>query len=196
MFDREFEAFLFEHVRRESAVFYGIIITFGCCAIACIVMAIAALIIFGTAAIGTAVKLLVIFPIFAVGCYGSRSIARSNREAVEEMAYGLEHPECNIPEDYLDETKDARKEACRKIQHIRGLIISYGILSVTLWGATVLFAALAGIGTSGFSLMMLLVAFVLFVMALLLTILTIAYIKDLPLARRYRGHAERVLEEE
>ena len=196
MFDREFESFLLEHVRRESAVYYGIMITLGCCAIACIVMAVAALIIFGLSAVVTSIELLILFLLFAAGCYADRSVARSSREAAEEMAYGLEHPECNVPDDYLDETKGARREACRKIHHIRGLIISYGVLSVTLWAAMVLLAALAGIGTSGFSPMLLLVAFVMFAMALPLTMLTIAYILDLPQARRYRESADRILEEE
>lgn len=196
MFDRDFETFLLEHVRRESAVYYGIMITFGCCAIACVVMAVAALIMFRLEAIGPVIELLILFLAFGAGCLADRSIARSSREAVEEMEYGLEHPECNIPDDYLDETKGARREACRKIHHIRGLIISYGVLSVTLWAATVLLAALGGIGTPDFSLMLLLVAFVMFAMAMPLTILTIAYIKDYPESRRYRESADRVLNEE
>ena len=124
MYNRDFEAFLLEHVRRESAVYYGIMITFGCCAIACIVMAVAALIIFGTEAIGTSIKLLVLFLPFAGGCLADRSIALGSKEAAEEMVYGLDHPECNVPDDYMDETKAARREACRKLHSIRSLIVA------------------------------------------------------------------------
>lgn len=195
MFDRDFETFLLEHVRRERATFYGIMIAIGGCSIACIVMAVAALIIFGLEAIGPVIELLILCVAFGAGCLGVRSEVRSSKEAVEEMAYGLDHPECNIPDDYLDETKGARREACRKIHHIRGLIVSYGVLSITLWGATVLLAALAGIGTQDFSMMMFLVAFIMFGMALPLTLLTIAYIKDYPESRKYREMADQILNE-
>ena len=198
MFDRDFETFLLEHVRREHATYYGIMIAIGGCSIACIVMAVAALIIFGFGleTIGIAIELVLMFLAFGAGCLGLRSIVRSCKEAAEEMAYGLEHPECNIPDDYLDETKNARWEACRKIHHIRGLIISYGVLSVTLWAATVLLAAIAGIGTPDYSIMLLLVAFIMFAMALPLTLLTIAYIKDYPESRKYREQADRILNED
>ena len=195
MYDREFETFLLEHVRRESATYYGIMIALGGCSIACAVMAFAALIIFRVEGAWTEIELLLMFLGFGAACYADRSVARSSKEAAEEMACCLEDPECMIPDDYSREMKSARKEACRKIHHIRGLIISYGILSVTLWAATVLLAALAGIGTPDFSLMMLLIAFIMFGMALPLTLLTIAYILDLPQAHKYRERADAILNE-
>lgn len=193
MFNREFEAFLLKQVRREKAVYTGIMITFGCCAIACIVMAIAALIIYRIESVGIVIKLLLLFLGFAGICFANRYVTRSGSEAAEEMAYGLEHPECNIPDDYSDETKDARREACRKIHSIRGLIISYGIIAMMLWAVMVLMALLGGIGTPDFSLMFLLIAFVMLAMALPLSILTVAYILDLPTARRYRQLVDSVL---
>ena len=60
----------------------------------------------------------------------------------------------------------------------------------------VLFFALAGIGTSDFSLMMLLVAFAMLAMALPLTILAIAYMMDLPETHEYRKSIDYVLMEE
>lgn len=194
-FDRDFEAFLLEQIRRESAMYYGIMIAFGCCAIACIVMAVAAPIVFGTGALSISFKLILVCLIFASGCYATRFIARRGREAAEEMAYGLDHPECNIPDDYLDETKNARERACRNLKSIKGLIISYTIIAILLWAVTVLIAFLGGIGTSGFSPLLLCASCVTFAMALALSILAIAYITDLPAARRYRKKIDQLLEE-
>ena len=58
MFDEKFEEFLQEQVRRESFIYYGIMITFACCAIACLVMGVAALIIYGEEAVSIVIRLI------------------------------------------------------------------------------------------------------------------------------------------
>ncbi len=196
MTDRDFEAFLLEQVRRESALYYGIMIALGCCAIACIVMAAAAVIVFGRGAIGISFKLIAVFAPFAGGCCASRFIAHKNSTAAEEMVCALEDPEWMIPDDYMDETIDARLEVCHKLKSIRGLIVSYSILAIVLWAAGLLFIFLSELGTSDFDLIMLLVAFVMFAMALSLSILAVAHIMDLPAARRYRQLVDENLESE
>ena len=194
-FDRDFEAFLLEQVRREYAMYYGIMIAFGFCVIACIVMAIVAPIVFGMEALGISLKLILVCLIFVGCCCTARFIARKSWEAANEIAYGLEHPECNIPEDYMDETKEARDRVCRNLHSIWGLIVSYGIIAILLWAVTALLAFLGGIGTQDFSPMLLCASFVTFAMALGLSILAIAYIRDLPAARRYKNMIDQLLDE-
>lgn len=70
MFDRDFEVFLIKHVRREGAVYFGIMIAIGGCAIACFVMAFAALIRFGLGAASTSLKLLALCLVFMGSCHG------------------------------------------------------------------------------------------------------------------------------
>ena len=194
-FDRDFEAFLLEQVRREYAMYYGIMIAFGCCAIACVVMAIAAPIVYGLEALSISLKLILACLIFVSGCYATRFIARRSKEAAEEMVYGLEHPECNIPEDYMDETKEARDRVCRNLHSIRGLIVSYTIIAVLLWAVTVLLVFLGGLGTEDFRLVFVCASVATFAMALGMSILTIAYICDLPAARRYKKMIDQLLDE-
>lgn len=197
MFDRDFEVFIIKNVRRESAVYCGIMIALGGCAIACIVMAFAAVIRFGFGleAFSTSLKLLALCLFFTGSCYSILSIVRSKRNVSREMAEMLDNPECMIPEQYSEEMQAARRAACRTLKHIHGLIISYGVLSFTLWAAMALFIGLAIIDRSDFTLMIL-VAFVMLAMALPLATLTILYMKDLPKAHKYKKNISYVLMEE
>lgn len=192
MYDREFETFLLKEVLRGNKVFRGIMIAYGCCSIACAIMAVAAVIIYGRESLTIMLKLLSLMLAFAVACYGARSVARSDMVAVEEMAAALEKPECNVPDDYSDMAKRARDKALRNLRSIKGLIISYGIIAFMLWAATLLFVFLAGIGTNSVDSMMLTLALITFAMALPLTILSVAYIRDLPNYRKYRRRIEEI----
>ncbi len=196
MNDREFEKLLYEQVCREGAMYRGIMIAFGCCGIACAVMAVAAPIMFGLEALGISVKLLLLILLLAGMWYGARHMARSDGEAADEMAYGMEHPECNIPEDYMDETKTARQSAIRTLHSIRSLIVAYSIIALLLWAVTALIAFLSQPGTPSYSPILLLASFLTFSLALALTILTISYIRVIPAARRYRVFLDRGMEEE
>lgn len=192
-FDRDFEIFLLRQVRREYAMYLGIMIAIGFCSLACALMAVGALVVYGREWIGNSIKLVLLALAFAGGCYANRNIASGSREVAEEMEYELERAESNIaesniPEDYSEEAQDARDRMCRNLRSIKGLIASYGIIAITLWAATALLAALAGLGTSDFSPVLLCAAIITFAMALALSILAIAYIRDLPAARRYREY--------
>lgn len=184
MVDWEFEKFILEQVRRERAMYIGMAITFACCAIACLVMAAAALIIFRKEAFSICIKLLMLAPMFAGMCLGVWTVTRKDRKAEEEIAYAIDHPESSDPDEYTEETQKARSAACRTLRSIRGLIISYGLIALLLWGVTLLIGALAV--SDGMSYGYLFVSFITFCMALGLTILTIAYLCDIPNARRYR----------
>lgn len=189
MVDWEFEKFILEQVRRERAIYIGMAITFACCAIACLVMAVAAMIIFRAEAFGTCLKLLLLVPMFAGMCIGVWSVTRRDRKAEEEIAYAIDHPESCDPDEYTETTQRARSAACRILRSIRGLIISYGLMALMLWAVTLLIAALAISEGMGYG--YLFAAFVTFSMALALSILTIAYLCDLPAARRYRQIIDR-----
>lgn len=197
MFDRDFEVFIIKHVRREGAMYCGIMIALGGCAIACIVMAFAAVIRFGFGidAVSTSLKLLALCLFFTGSCYSVQSVVRSKRNVSREMAEMMNNPECMIPEQYSEEMQAARRAACRILKHIHGLIISYGVLSFTLWAAMALFIGLAIADRSDF-ILMILVAFVMLAMALPLTILTIVYMMDLPKAHKYKKEVNYVLMEE
>lgn len=184
MYDEKFERFLLKQIRRESAIYYGIMFTFACCTIACVVMGVAALIIYRSEALGIILKLVSAIAILAGCCYGSRSMARDLGKAAKDMEYVLEHTEQNALPEYTEETKETRLTVCQNIRSIWGVIISYGILALMLWAVTLLLVCL--VLYAGLSYGALLGAFATFSMALGLSILTIAYICDLPKARRYR----------
>lgn len=188
MFDEKYEEFLLEQVRRESLLYYGIMITFACCAIACFVMGVAAIFIYGEEAASIVIKLIGTIVMLVSCCYGSRFVARKSREAAEEMANVLAHLKDKDQPEYTEETKEARRVACKNLHSIWGLIISYGIIALMLWAVTLLIVCL--VAYDGLAYGALLGAFATFSIALALTILTIAYICDLPAARRYRNLIE------
>lgn len=188
MFDEKFEEFLLEQVRRESLLYYGIMITFACCAIACFVMGVAALIIYGEEAVSIVIRLIGIIVMLVGFCYGCKSVAGKSREAAEEMANVLEHLKDKDQPEYSEETKEARRVACKNLHSIWGLIISYGVIALMLWAVTLLLVCLVVYADLTYG--ALLGAFATFSIALALTILTIAYICDLPAARRYRNLIE------
>lgn len=184
--DKDFEIFLIKQVRREYAMYFGIMIAFGFCAAASAVMAIAAPIMFGRGMMSTSLKLIALALFFCGICYADINMLRSISDAAEEMTVGLNHPECSIPDDYTDKTKDVRERVCRNLRSITGLIISYGIISIMLWGAAVIIGALGGFGTDDIDMMFICASLIIFAMALAMSILTISYIWDIPAARRYR----------
>lgn len=194
MFNRVFEKFLLEQVRRESALYYGLMVTFACCTIACAVMAAAALILFRTEAVGIIIKLLLVMLIMAGACGGCRTVAQNSREAAAEMADVLADPECDEPADYTEKTEAARQSACRNLHSIRGLIISYSIIGLLLWAVTLLIAFL--VLSDSLSSGLLFVAFVTFAMGLGLIILSVAYLCDLPAAKRYRKMIDSSMDED
>jgi hypothetical protein len=161
-------------------------IAFGGCAAACVVMAVAAPIVFGVKSLGISLKLVLLCAVFVSLAYAVSYMVRADSEAADEIAYGLEQPDWNVPEDYSEETNNARERVCRTLNSIHGLIISYGIIAIMLWAVTVLLAWLGGIDKADYNTMLLLVSFITLAMALGLSILTIAYIRDLPAARKYR----------
>ena len=110
MFDRDFENLLLKTVRKDYALYFGIFVAFGGCTIACIVMAIAVFFVYGIKieVLSLSLKILVAFLAFAGSCYALRYKVRSIRAAVKEMTFSLEQPECNIPNDYSEGTKEAR----------------------------------------------------------------------------------------
>ena len=171
---REFEEFLYRHVKRLLVVYTGVSLTFWLLAAACVVMFIAALMMHLPLLKGL---LLLVFGGGAViSAITFRQVAWNHREAEDEMAYGLEHPECNVPDDYEDNTKDIRNGACVTLKSVRSLIFAYSFIALMLWAATPIMFMAAGMGGGfGFSPGLFAVSFVLPAMAIPLTALAVSY---------------------
>ena len=115
----------------------------------------------------------------------SKSAAASYAEAADEIAYGLEHPECNVPEDYLENTKIVRHAACKNLKSASGLVAAYGSMALMCWAGAVIIAVVSEPGGPWFEPGLFALSLVMATIAVFLTVLTIKSIRDLPMAARY-----------
>lgn len=194
MKDREFEEFILLQVRRSHSIH-------AVCRWVYLLLAIAGVVIF---LIGMSMHLslagglpvLILSAGFLPASFVSKSAAASYAEAADEIAYGLEHPECNVPEDYLENTKDIRRAACKTLKSTRGLVFAYGFVGLMCWAGAVIIAIVSEPGGPGFLPGLFALALVMAVMAVFLTVLTIKSIRDLPMAARYAYWLRKESEEE
>ena len=164
MNEREFEEFILQQVRRTHSIHAVSRWVY-------LLLAIAGVVIF---LIGMAMHLslsgglpvLILSAGFLPASFVSKSAAASYAEAADEIAYGLEHPECNVPEDYLENTKIVRHAAC-------------------CWAGAVIIAVVSEPGGPWFEPGLFALSLVMATIAVFLTVLTIKSIRDLPMAARY-----------
>ncbi len=191
---KEFEVFLTEQVGRQKTVYTV-------CGWMLVLLTAASVIMFiAGVCMGLSILKGLLLLVLGLGLFASgtslRNAGKSYGDAQEEMEYGLSHPECNVPDDYEDNTKTMRRETCKVLKSLRGLIIAYGLMAAMMWAATpFLFIAAGAIGSS-FDFEPILFGFCLVMpaMAIPLTILAIVCLRDYPQARRFMPQILQVLE--
>ena len=183
MNEHEFEEFILQQVRRTHSIHAVSRWVY-------LLLAIAGVVIF---LIGMAMHLslsgglpvLILSAGFLPASFVSKSAAEGYAEAADEIAYGLEHPECNVPEDYLESTKNIRQAACKTLKSTRGLVASYGSMGLMCWAGAVIIAVVSEPGGPWFEPGLFALSLVMATIAVFLTVLTIKSIRDLPMAARY-----------
>ena len=115
----------------------------------------------------------------------SKKVAASYADAAKDMEEVLSDPECDVPEDYEENTQDIRKAACDTLKSTTGLIVSYGIIALACWAGAIIIVVVSAPGTPDFIPGIFALSFVLFTIAVILSNLTLKSIRDLPMARRY-----------
>lgn len=183
MNEREFEEFILQQVRRTHSIHAVSRWVY-------LLLAIAGVVIF---LIGMAMHLslsgglpvLILSAGFLPASFVSKSAAASYAEAADEIAYGLEHPECNVPEDYLENTKIVRHAACKNLKSASGLVAAYGSMGLMCWAGAVIIAVVSEPGSPWFEPGLFALSLVMATIAVFLTVLTIKSIRDLPMAARY-----------
>ena len=171
-----FEMFLMKHVGRLRVVYAAVALVFLLCAVACMVMAVAAFIKLHS--ILKAIVLLFMGAGFVYSALGFRGTSNRYGNAKEEIMDALEDPEFIVPDDYSERTLQIRANTRRTLKSIKGLIISYAVLSVVLWAMVPVLLWASGVtGDFTFTPAIFLLGLLMAAMALPLTILTIAYIK-------------------
>ena len=190
---RTFEAFLRGHVRRQQLVNRAISWMYWLMAAACVVMSIAALVM--RQGIGGSIFILLIGGGAAASAAAFRTVSRNYGEAGEEIAYGLEHPECNVPDDYEDNTKSIRKSVCGCLRSVRSLVIAYGLIALLLLGCFPVLLWASGVtGAFDFSPLIFAVSFILPAMAVPLAALSISYLLGYGETKKFMPRILEVLE--
>ena len=183
MNDREFEEFILMQVKRSHSIH-------AVCRWLYLVMAIAGVVVFFIGmsmhlSLSGGVSVLILSAGFLPASILSRSAASAYAEAAEEIEYGLAHPECNVPEDYMDSTKNIRRDACRTLKSTKSLVASYGSIALMCWAGGIIIVIVSEPGSPWFEPALFALSFVMFTMAVILTVLTVKSIRDLPMAGRY-----------
>lgn len=148
--------------------------------------------------------LLVLGAGFLLTSFVFKSTASGYYDAADEIRYGLDHPESNVPEDYEPNTKSMRKSICLAMKSPLSLVFAYGFIGLMLWGCTALLIGLSGVFSLlnpdpgpwvTFEPLMFALSFVTLAMAVPLTYLSIMYYRDIPAARHFRAQILAVLDD-
>ena len=192
MNEREFEEFIMMQMKRSQRIHGFNRWLYLVLAVAAVVMLVVAVIL--RINVLKALSAIPMALMFLLSSRFSKSAAEGYRYAAEDMEYVLGLPDGEIPEEYTDATKAARRSACRSLASTRGLIISYGIISLSCWGAA---GVLLWVTTLEYGMSQLIffgLTMVLAAMAVILMVLTIHSIRDLPMAKKYRTYLKETAE--
>ena len=190
--DHEYEEFVYGQVVRYGDLHAKASKVYIACAIACVVMGVAGLVLRK--------------PFLACICVAAWSLgfmaakkfyeeaAGDIEKAAADIRAAIDDPDFDIPDDYPDDILSLRDLVCPIMKNIRAQVIAYGLLSLSCWAATAVLMMVAT--NSGFSIGYFLVTLIMGTMSLMLTVLTIRCCKDIPIARSYEEYLNAVANDE